>query len=398
MTGESSSQKQVFNGLRVLDLSRWIPGEFAAKMFADFGADVIKVEKPGEGSLTRHAGPFPGDQPDPERSALFLNLNTNKRSIEVDLSTDEGRSQILALAASSDVVIESFRPGVMEGFGLGWDDLKKVNPKLVFTRISNFGQTGPNAHWEATALTIQAAGGPMRATGAAGRRPHQKPGNLPLYVIGRTAAEATLGALFQVRRRGVGVQIDVSSQEVLLFSGDRRAAYLQNASYSGVNAPRGLRAPHRGLLLPTGPYACKGGFVMLYIAAHFMPRMIELLGNAELIEFYADSDYVDSHPQELWELFHAVLNPWLESHTKEEIMAIAQKANLSITAITSVQDMLKEPHYRDRGVFSSIEHAKAGSLEYPGRPFILTRGGWALTSPAPLRGEHTTSILSEVNP
>jgi CoA:oxalate CoA-transferase len=355
------------------------------------------VEKPGEGSLTRYAGPFPGDVVDTERSALFLHLNTNKRSIEVDLASDEGRAQILALAATSDVLIESFRPGVMESFGLGWEELRAVNPRLIFTRISNFGQTGPNAHLEASALTLQAAGGPMHATGSADRRPHQKPGYLPLYVIGRTAAEAALGALFHVRRRGEGSQLDISAHEVLLFSGDRRAAYLQNASYSGRNAPRGIRSAHRGTVLPTGPYVCKGGFVMLYVAVHFMPRMVELLGDADLIEFFADNERVVANPDEAWDRFNAVLHPWLARYTKEEIMLMAQKAHLPITAITSVQEMLEAPHYRERGIFESIDHAKAGNLEYPGRPFTLTRGGFGLNSPAPLLGEHTSVILAGVN-
>src|SRR5690606_22067123 len=149
----------------------WVAGEYATKLFADFGADVIKVEKPGEGSLTRHWGPFPDDEPHLERSALFLHLNTNKRSIALDLNDPADRDVLLDLVATADAVVESFRPGHLERWGLGPDVLRRRNRRLVVTRISAFGQTGPYRDWEATGIVLQAMGGPMHATGGAGRPP-----------------------------------------------------------------------------------------------------------------------------------------------------------------------------------------------------------------------------------
>src|SRR5690606_19193980 len=166
---------QALSGLRVLDLSRWVAGEYATKLFADFGADVVKVEKPGEGSLTRAWGPFPGDVPDPERSALFLHLNTNKRSVALDLRADADREVLLGLVARADALVEAFRPGHLERLGLGPDVLRDLNPRLVITRISAFGQTGPWRDREASGLVLQAAGGPMHATGQADRAPLRKP-------------------------------------------------------------------------------------------------------------------------------------------------------------------------------------------------------------------------------
>ncbi len=140
---EPEDERQVLSGIRVLDLSRWAAGEFATKLFADFGADVVKVEKPGEGSFTRHWGPFPGDKPDIEASALFLHLNTNKRSIALDLHAEEDRALLLRLAATADAVVESFRPGHLERLGLGPDVLQAANPRLVVTRISAVRQDRP---------------------------------------------------------------------------------------------------------------------------------------------------------------------------------------------------------------------------------------------------------------
>ncbi len=183
---------QVLSGVRVLDLSRWVAGEYATKLFADFGADVVKVERPGEGSLTRAWGPFPDDVPDPERSALFLHLNTNKRSVALDLRDDADREVLLDLVRSAHAVVESFRPGHLEELGLGPDVLRAINPGLVLTRISAFGQTGPYRDREATGLVLQGAGGPMHATGQADRAPLRKPGLLEHYTVGRTAAQATM--------------------------------------------------------------------------------------------------------------------------------------------------------------------------------------------------------------
>ncbi|MCU1659278.1 MAG: frc 1, partial [Pseudonocardiales bacterium] len=212
------TDQQVLTGLRVVDLSRWVAGEYATKMFADFGADVVKVERPGVGSITRGWGPFRDDVVDREASALFLHLNTNKRSIVIDLASAAGRETIFDLVATADAVIESFRPGQLERLRLTPDDLFAVNPRLVLTRISAFGQTGPYRDYEATGLVLQAMGGPMHATGDAKREPLRKPGVMEQYTIGRMAGEATLAGLRNVEVNNRGCVIDISGHEVLLSS------------------------------------------------------------------------------------------------------------------------------------------------------------------------------------
>src|ERR1700722_1279975 len=176
---------QVFSGLRVIDLSRWVSGEFASKLFADFGADVVKVERPGVGSLTRYWDPFAGDRPGLETSPLFLHLNTNKRSVELDLATADGREALLTLVTGADALVESFRPGQLEKLGIGPEVLHAVNPRLVITRISPFGQSGPYRDLAATGLVLQAMGGPMHATGGPGPAHVSKPGKPEVYTIGR---------------------------------------------------------------------------------------------------------------------------------------------------------------------------------------------------------------------
>lgn len=383
--------RQVLSGIRVLDLSRWVAGEYATKLFADFGADVVKVERPGAGSLTRAWGPFPDDLPDPERSALFLHLNTNKRSVALDLRDEDDRAVLLRLAREADAVVESFRPGHLESLGLGPDVLRAVNPRLVVTRISAFGQTGPHRDREATGLVLQAAGGPMHATGAADRPPLRKPGLLEHYTVGRSSGEATLAAVLRARRTGRGATIDVSGQEVLLAGADRRASYLLSTAYSGWIPPRGARSPHRHGPTFTGPFRAADGFVMVYVTnLAFWNRLVEIVGadDAGFRERYLDRQTVMGEDREA---FMAFVADWVAARPKIEVMERAEAARVPVTALLSVSEVLAHPHYRERGAFVAADHPVAGRLEYAGAPWRMERG-FALRSTAPILDQHGDQV------
>ncbi|MBE3556741.1 MAG: CoA transferase [Firmicutes bacterium] len=208
--GSPEVPTQVFEGLQLLDLSTGIAGEYCTKLFADFGATVIKVE-PREGSPTRRW------QQVGEVSPLYSHLNTNKRSITLDPSTATGASILLELAAHADGMVESFGTGVLvlESWGLSWPRLQAINPALVLTRITAFGLNGPYAQDAATQLSLAAMGSAMNSSGRADREPLQKPGHLVSYSVGNTAAVATLGALWMAQRTHTGQQIDVSALEAL---------------------------------------------------------------------------------------------------------------------------------------------------------------------------------------
>jgi crotonobetainyl-CoA:carnitine CoA-transferase CaiB-like acyl-CoA transferase len=390
--GEADGDRQVLQGLRILDLSRWVAGEFATRTLADFGADVVKIEKPVEGSLTRHRGPFPSDRHDAEVSALFLHLNTNKRSVGLDLNDAEDRARLLGLVAGADALVESFRPGQLERFGLGPDVLRAANPRLVITRISAFGQTGPYRDREASGLVLQAAGGPMSATGQAERAPLRKPGHLEQYTIGRTAAQATLAGLLSARRAGQGSVIDVAGQEALLASADRRAAFLLTAAYSDIDAPRGVRSAHRGGATFTGPYRAKDGFVMVYVTnASFWNRFVRLVGDEAFLAKYLDRTTLgDERPA-----FDAYVSRWFAERPKMAIMEEAEAARIPLTALLTVGEVRGHPHFRERGVFVEVSHPRAGILEHVGAPWRMANG-YRLRRRAPLLGEHTNEILDEL--
>lgn len=386
----------VLSGIRVLDLSRWVAGEFCTKLFADFGADVIKIERPGEGSITRRWGPFPGDIPNADASALFLHLNTNKRSVTLNLASTTGQELLLQLVQSSQLVVESFRPRTLERLGIGPDKLRSIKPDVVLTRISAFGQTGPYRDYEAVGITLQAMGWPMSATGAADRAPHRKPGLLEHYTVGRMAAEASMAGLIAARRFGEGAVIDVSGMETLLGGADRRASNLVTAAYSGVNAPRGFRSAHRAGTTFIGAYACSDGYVMLYVTTQaFWSRLVDLVAGEDdaFRDRYQDRfDFLDN--DELQEFADRV-KAWFACRAKDEVMKEGERRRIPLTAFADVSEVLEDEHFRSRGCFVKANHPAAGELEYLGPPWRM-ENGWQLRRTAPLLGEDTAAILGEL--
>src|SRR5579871_1284487 len=206
---------QALQGVRVLDLTRHVAGPFCTKLLADYGADVIKIEQPRQGDPARWIGPFAGGMPDPERSGLFLHLNTNKRSVTLNLKSETGRAILLKLLRSTDILVENFRAGVMSSFGLDYASLREINPRLVMTSISNFGQTGPYRDWSASELVLYAMGHEMWGTGAPDAEPAGVANKLNVHLAGQSACAATLCVFYGAQVSGNGQHVDLSIMEVL---------------------------------------------------------------------------------------------------------------------------------------------------------------------------------------
>ena len=188
LSGQSLPE-QALSDIKVLDLTHHIAGPYCTKLLADYGADVLKVEKPGSGDPTRKMGPFLGDEPHPDKSSLFLHLNTSKRGITLDLKTQTGKKIFRQLVKDVDILVENFSPGVMPSLGLDYKELEKITPKLVMTSISNFGQTGPYRDFKASELIIYGMGGAMNETGMFDRYPLKKAGNVVQYQVGKAGTE-----------------------------------------------------------------------------------------------------------------------------------------------------------------------------------------------------------------
>lgn len=379
-------------GVRVLDLTHHIAGPHCSKLLGDFGADVLKIERPPAGDPARLAGPFYKDIPDLETSALFLHLNTNKRSLTLNLKSVEGQRIIRRLAEGVDILVESFRPGVMADLGLDTATLSAINPRLIVTSISNFGQTGPYRDLRASEITMSAMGGPMNVTGHRDHHPLKLGGNVVQYHAGAIAAYATLLALWAVEGgRPHGEHIDISIYETQTGFRDRRVIYLTGYAYTGETGQR----PEAGARPGTGVRPAMDGYVNIFAGgADRFRRFLGMIGREDLTEDPRTHNplLLPQHPELAMEIENSYL-VWLMSHPKREAAAIAQANRLLAAPVNEIRDVMEDPAFIERGVFETIDHPRTGPQRYAGRPFIL----WGSPRPparrAPLLGEHTSEVL-----
>jgi crotonobetainyl-CoA:carnitine CoA-transferase CaiB-like acyl-CoA transferase len=372
-------------GVRVIDLSEGVAGPFATKQLADLGADVIKIERPG-GDPARRLGPFPGDIPHPEKSGLFVHLNTNKRSVVVDPATPSGREIVLRLAARADALVESFPPGTLQRWGLGWEDLAAVNPRIVLTSVTPFGGAGPAAHREATDLTIAARSSFLIAAGEPDREPVKYPGRQTEFVGGLHAAWGTMVALYHADVTGEGQVVDTSMLEAAVMISDQNM--LSVAYWNGGGRARAGRRPLR---FPPIVMPVLDGYVSLLVTDLQWPRFCRMAG---LEEYGRDPQLATQRGRidRLEELEVAFL-PWFLSHTKQEVFDLAQQHGVPIAPFNTIAEVLDDPQFRARGYFRKVVHPVLGEITLTGPPAILTETPWELRRPAPLLDQHAEEIL-----
>lgn len=389
--------EQALSDIKVLDFTQHVAGPYCTKLMADQGADVIKVEQPETGDLARRLGPFPGDVPHPEKSGLFLHLNTNKRSVTLDLATAAGRKIARQLAAEADVVVESFRPGTMASFGLDYQSLIALNPNLVMTSVSNFGQTGPYRDYRGSDIIFYAMGGEMFGTGLAEREPVKLGPNVILYQAGATASVATLGALFLALDpedgQAVGQHVDVSIMETQVGSIDRRMTSLIAYQYTGEIS---RREHYGGTSYPNGVFPCEDGYFAIAGSRVYFQRAVRMLGSPESLQdpkWYAPGAQSDA---ELKEEFEQTFYPWILSRSKQQAWEAAQKQRVLSGPLNTMEDLANEPVFNQRGVFARVDHPQTGPLNQPGRTFLMSETPWVPARPAPLLGQHNREVLTEL--
>ncbi len=373
-------------GLRVLELGTFVSAPYCGKLFAGYGADVIKVEPPG-GDISRAHGPFKDGVPDPETSALFLYLNTAKKSVELDLGTPAGHDAFMRLAARCDVVIENFRPADLHALGISYRALHQVNPRLVLISVTTFGQDGPYANYHSNNLVAFAMGGQMFITGTQEGGPLKNGGYQADYQGGLNAFSAGMLAVLAAERDGMGQHVDVSIQQCmapLLEAGIPYYSYL--GRWTGLR-----RGNHMASFI--GIYPCRDG----YLGLHIMPRnwkpFTECMGRPDLFEdprFATQADRA-AHNDELMGEFYA----WAATESKHEIYERAGAMRAPIAFVHTMADLLESPQLRKRGFLQRIDHPVAGTATYPGPPWWMGEDAWT-GAPAPLLGAHTEQLLRDV--
>jgi len=386
--------EQALSDVKVLDLTWHIAGPYCTKLLADYGAEVIKVEKPGEGEPARRMGPFFKDDPHPEKSGLFLHLNTNKKGITLNLKSAKGKKILKELAKDADILVESFRPHVMPSLGLDYETLEQINPKLLMTSISSFGQTGPYRDFKASEIVEYAMGGEMYSTGTAGREPLKLGGNVTQYQAGTVAAVSTMGGLFSAQSQGVGQHVDVSIMETQAGSTDRRIIYLLGYACAGVITTRWPppRDAVRMMILPQGVYPCKDGFVNTLSLPQWWPRYLEAM---EMPELKDDPRFQNIFSAEAGMEFDAIWYSWLADRTKDELFEIFRRANIASAPVNSPEDILSNPHLKAREYFTEIDHPETGKVTYPGAPIHMMETPSKARYPAPLLGQHNKEIYCD---
>ena len=381
--------EQALTDVKVLDLTWHIAGPYGTKLFADYGAEVIKIEQPGEGDPGRQLAPFYHDDPDPEKSGFFMFLNTNKKSITLNLKSESGKKIFKELVEDVDIVIENFRPHVMPSLGLSYEELEKINPKLVMTSLSNFGQTGPYREYKSSDMILQAMGHSMYCRGLPDREPQQLATNAMLYQGGNIAAMATMFAFYGARYKGIGQHVDVSIMECGLSAIDMRAGFLLGYQYTG-----GMIATREPLavfgILPMGIYPCEDGFVDFSATPQHWPRVVKMLEMPELVEQFPNILDISQKDE-----FEAILRVWMLDRKKQDIMEKGQAEKVYVVAMKTPGDLVEDKHFRERKFWAEIDHPMTGKLTYPGAPFVSEETPWMLKKPAPLPGQHNVDIYCD---
>lgn len=381
-------EDRALHGVRVLDLTHHVAGPYCTKLLADFGADVIKVERPG-GDPARSLPPFPDDNPHPERSLLFAYLNTNKKSVTLNFKTSSGRSLLERLLKDADIIVENFSPRVMPSLGLSYDALSEHNPSLVAVSISNFGQTGPYRDYKAADIIHYALGGLMYIFGSADLEPLKHALRQSQFKAGTNAATAALIAWYHQQFTGEGQHIDISIQECV-------ASALRDTTslYTYAGSVRQRQPAYTGDM-PRNPVPTADGYI---VPIHF-GGAVDWEGVADFIGAPGLKDEAFSTPQGrldnakgLQEALEVGMATW----RKFDLMREAHKRRGHIYGVVhSPAEVLASEQYAARGYFKDIDHPIIGEATYPSAPFIMSETPWNAASPAPLLGEHNTEIFCD---
>ena len=381
--------EQAFKQIVVLDCSEGIAGGYCTKLLADFGATVIKIEKPGTGDTTRRMGPFLNDEPDIEKSGTFFYLNTNKRSITLNLVSETGKNLFFKLLEQADVVVENFAPGTMSALGLSYESLAKIKPQIIMTSISGFGQTGPYRDYKTTNLVTFGLSGAMYTSRPAthtSSRPVVEGGQQVEYTTGLLSFSATVASLTNRIDTGKGTWIDMSALECMAST---LGANLSEYPYLGLSRKTNPFAIHG---YPIGySVACKDGWISLTPGLGGAPNIPLLIERPDLLE-----DPLFTRPAQRMaepEKFDELLAPWLKERTKWEITKQAQELKLAFTPVLTPGELLEDEQLKAKDFFVKTQHPAMGEVTYPGAPFRLSETP-ARIGKAPLLGEDNEAIYS----
>jgi crotonobetainyl-CoA:carnitine CoA-transferase CaiB-like acyl-CoA transferase len=379
---------RALEGIRVLEVGHLVGAAYATKLLADLGADVVKIEPPRTGDAARARGPFPRGEPHPERSGLFLYLNTNKRGVTLDLTRPAGRAAFDRLVADADLLVHNVHPTDMPAHGLDYDRLSALNPRLVMTSIAPFGLTGPLASYRATDLVLWNAGGVATLNGDPAH-PELPPlkafGDQAGFQAGLHAAIPSLAALFARLTTGHGDHVEVSTQEALASILELTFEFWP---YCGLIASRLGAKPIQPLCF----MECRDGWVFICcVEEHQWRRFVEIMGSPE----WADMEIFENRLARgaNFDALQALLQEWCAEQSVYDLYEKAQSKRVPFAPVSTMGDLLASEHLRARGFFATIDQPHAGPVTMPGAPYRFSATPWEIRRPAPALGQHNREVL-----
>jgi crotonobetainyl-CoA:carnitine CoA-transferase CaiB-like acyl-CoA transferase len=380
---------QGLEGVKVLELGNMVSAAYATKLMADLGADVIKVEEPA-GDQARQRGPFPQGIVDPEKSGLFLSLNTNKRGITLDLRNEQ--EKLSRLIAWADLLVHNYPSAQMVELGIDYHRFRQLNPRLVMCSVTPFGLTGPYKDYKAYELNLTNGGGWAWLSPGASARPDLPPlkafGHQADFQGGLAAVVAALAAYYRALETGEGEHIDLSVQSYIASFLEQNVIYY---TYLGRVASRlGQRQ-----LYPWGIYECQDGLIFLIIGEEDQwQRFIELMGNPEWASWEIFKDHRNrSKNQDVLKMY---LDDWMKKWKVEDLFRAAQEKRICFAPVFSMAQLAKQEQLRSRNFFVEVSHPSAGTLTHLGPPYQLHEPWWKIRRPAPLLGEHNEEVKASL--
>ena len=391
MTTAANQQGQsqgVLTGIRVLDLSG-LAGQYAGRLLADLGADVIKIEPPG-GDPVRFMAPFAGDTPGPDRSLRWLAYNSNKSSVVLDVGAPEGRQQLTDMIRTADVMLDTYEPGYLASLGLSDETLHEISPQLITVSITPFGETGPYSSYLGTDLHAVAMSGLMTIQGDNEQPPATAPLDQAYILACLHAAHGVFYALIARRKTGRGQHVEVSIHEVLAN------IFFQIIRYSATSEI-GERIGASGNIAPYNIFRCKDGWVSL--AVLFPPQakaFFDWVGEPAL----QDEFWLPIHVRqgENMQFIDSIVSPFIEQFTVDEFVREAQSRRLPAAPVNRPGDFADNPQFAERDYFTTVDHPEVGPYAVPGAPFRMTETPIPPPRRAPLLNEHAADSTRMLSP
>jgi len=396
---EKSLPESALGPYRVLDLADQTGGVYCARILAALGADVIKVEPPG-GDPTRRIGPFYHDEPHPEKSLHWFTYNLNKRSITLNLQCATGQELFKRLVKTADFVVESFRPGYLDSLGLGYTAISAINPRVILTSVTPFGQTGPYSQFKGPDLVVMAASGYMFQCGDEDRPPLQI--SIPVADLhgGLTASASTMVAHWYRQKTGEGQHVDLSSQESVNLQSLPSPVLWRSHRVMTTRTSAGVFVHSRARSRPDTFFDCKDGTVFINATTPAYGRQMR--------DWLATDGMAGELFDPKWEPFvlkaatpnieqsayiNGLFRAFARNHTKRELMVEGQKRGLEIAVVQDVRDLMEDPHLQERGYWVKVEHPELNdTIVYGGAPFHSEVMPYRYWRRAPFIGEHNQEV------